>query len=380
MRVLIYLGHPAHFHLFKNVISNLQNDGHQVDVLIKKKDILEDLLKNAHIEYHNILEEGRKDSKIGILWGMIKRAERLWKFTKHNRPDILVGTSVENSFIGPLRGIPVINVNEDDADVVPLYAKLSYPGASVILCPEVCSCGKWDKKAMKFTSYHELAYLHPDNFKADINVVKKYISVDKPYIIMRFAKLKAHHDSGIKGIDGEIAKHLIQMLTPSMQVYITSERELEPELEPYRIHINPLDIHHVMAFASLYIGDSQTMAAESGVLGVPFVRFNDFVGRIGYLNELENVYNLGYGVKTSDVDRLYSVVKELVDMEGRDVVYAKRKDRMLSEKIDYAQLLSWFIGNYPESGKMMKEKQGYGERVEKDTGMWEKREMIARRK
>jgi len=42
-------------------------------------------------------------------------------------------------------------------------------------------------------------------------------------------------------------------------------------------------MHHVMAFASLYIGDSQTMAAEAGVLGVPFVRFNDFVGRIGYL-------------------------------------------------------------------------------------------------
>ena len=42
-----------------------------------------------------------------------------------------------------------------------------------------------------------------------------------------------------------------------------------------------------MAFASLYIGDSQTMAAEAGVLGVPFVRFNDFVGRIGYLRELE---------------------------------------------------------------------------------------------
>ena len=42
---------------------------------------------------------------------------------------------------------------------------------------------------------------------------------------------------------------------------------------------NATDMHHVMAFASLYIGDSQTMAAEAGVLGVPFVRFNDFVGR-----------------------------------------------------------------------------------------------------
>ena len=44
------------------------------------------------------------------------------------------------------------------------------------------------------------------------------------------------------------------------------------------ININPLDIHHVMSFASIYIGDSQTMAAEAGVLGTPFIRFNDFVG------------------------------------------------------------------------------------------------------
>lgn len=51
-----------------------------------------------------------------------------------------------------------------------------------------------------------------------------------------------------------------------------------------------------VAFASLYIGDSQTMAAEAGVLGVPFVRFNDFVGRIGSLRELEDVYELGYGI------------------------------------------------------------------------------------
>ena len=55
-------------------------------------------------------------------------------------------------------------------------------------------------------------------------------------------------------------------------------------------------MHHVMAFASLYIGDSQTMAAEAGVLGVPFVRFNDFVGRIGYLRELEDIYHLGFGI------------------------------------------------------------------------------------
>lgn len=345
-KILIYLGHPAHYYIYKNVIPQLKRDGHSVEVLIKKKDVLQQLLDNAGIPYHNILEEGRKDTKWGILWGLIKRTYRMNAFCSKYHPDILTGTSVENSFIGKIRHIPVINVNEDDADVVPLYAKLSYPWATEILAPSVCNCGKWEGKATKYNSYHELAYLHPDNFTPDKSVVEQYFSVDSPYFIMRFAKLKAHHDTGIKGISTEIASKIIEILEPHGRVYITSERELEPQFEKYRIKINPLDMHHVMAFASIYIGDSQTMAAESGVLGVPFVRFNDFVGRIGYLRELEDTYQLGYGIKTYEVDRLYKVIQELISMKDRQQIFLSRRQKMLSEKIDFAKYLCNYIEEY----------------------------------
>lgn len=354
MKILTYLGHPAHFYIYKNAILNWQNNGHEVFILIKKKDILEDLLIAANLPYHNILEEGRKDSKFGILMGVLKRAIRLYFFCLKFKPDILTGTSVENSFVGKILRKPVINVNEDDAAVVPLYAKLSYPYATEILTPEVCNNGKWDEKSIKYNSYHELAYLHPNHFEADRKVVEQYFSADKPYFIIRFAKLNAHHDNGIQGINTEIAKKIIKILEPHGAIYITSERELEPEFEPYRIKINPLHMHHVMAFAQIYIGDSQTMAAEAGVLGVPFVRFNDFVGRIGYLEELENVYKLGYGIKTDQVEKLYSTVNELVEMENREVVFKERRQKMLEEKIDYAKYLTWFIENYPESGKQLR--------------------------
>ena len=132
---------------------------------------------------------------------------------------------------------------------------------------------------------------------------------------------------------------------------------------------NATDMHHVMAFASLYIGDSQTMAAEAGVLGVPFVRFNDFVGRIGYLRELEDTYELGYGihatqlkseelirradgsVQPSGVEELYKRVEELVAMPSaeRKATFAARREKMLSDKIDCAKFLTYFIENYPQS-------------------------------
>ena len=118
-------------------------------------------------------------------------------------------------------------------------------------------------------------------------------------------------------------------------------------MDQYRIAINPLDIHHVMAFAGLYIGDSQTMAAEAGVLGVPFVRFNDFVGRIGYLNELENKYKLGFGIKPDEEDKLYQTVHTLLEMENRKAVFQERRGIMLSECINFADFLTNYIETYP---------------------------------
>ena len=351
MKIVVYMGHPAHFYNYKNVIPRLKENGHTVEILIKKKDVLQELLDNAGMPYHNILKEGRKDSKLGILWGTLKRTWRLNVFCAKFKPDILTGTSVENSWIGKLRHIPVININEDDADVVPKYAKLSYPWADEILTPIVCDNGKWNDKSVKYNSYHELAYLHPNNFTPDKSVVEKYFPIDTPYFLIRFAKLKAHHDTGIKGIDAVIAQRLIRILEPHGRVFISSERALEPQFEPYRIHIRPIDMHHVMAFADLYLGDSQTMAAEAGVLGIPFVRFNDFVGRIGYLRELEDVYQLGFGIKTDQVDNLYQTVDSLISMPDHKAVFQSRRLKMLSEKIDFAAFLTWFIENYPQSKK-----------------------------
>lgn len=347
MKVLIYLGHPAHFHLFKNTVSSLKEHGHTVFLLIKKKDILEDLLQRSGYDYQNILPEGRKDSRGGIALGMVKRDWRLFRYCLKNRPDIMLGTSAEIGHVGTLLKIPAINVNEDDADVVPLYSKLSYPWCKYILSPAVCNNGKWEHKTLKYEGYHELAYLHPANFVPDREVVRKYFPTDKSYFIIRFAKLTAHHDSGVRGISNAVALKLISILEPHGSVYITSERPLEPEFEKYRMNIDPLDIHHIMAFASIYIGDSQTMAAESGVLGVPFIRYNDFVGRIGYLRELEEKYELGFGIKPDNPELLLSVLNELLLMDEMNKVFQRRRERMLAEKIDVARFITNLIEDYP---------------------------------
>lgn len=357
MKILFYLGHPAHFHLFKNIIRILSKRN-EISILTKKKDILDELLNKSGFAYNNILPEGRKDSKFHIAAGLIKRDFRMLKHCIKNRPDIMLGTSPEICHVGKLLGIPSVNVNEDDAAAVSLYAKMSYPFASDILTPESCDNGKWNGKSIKYNSYHELAYLHPNVFTADLKVLEKY-NIERPYYILRFSGLNAYHDSGVKGIDRELSKEIIKKLSTKGNIYITSERKLEHEFEHLRLNINPLDIFHALTFSEMYIGDSQTMAAEAAVLGTPSLRFNDFVGRLGYLEELEHKYNLTYGFKTNDSENLLKKIDELLNLKDIKKLWSDKRFIMLKEKIDTTKFFVWFIENYPESKMLMKHNPDY---------------------
>jgi len=43
MKTIFFLGHPAYYHLFKNVIRGLIQGGHEILVLYKSKDVMGEL-------------------------------------------------------------------------------------------------------------------------------------------------------------------------------------------------------------------------------------------------------------------------------------------------------------------------------------------------
>lgn len=359
-KTLFMISHPAHFHLFRVTIEALKAAGHEVIVVIRPKDVLEQLCVNSGWRYVKVKERSRTAGRVGQAFSLLRKTIEVARIVRKEKPKFLIGSDGVIAYVGRLFGIPAFNCDEDDAEATPLFAKMFYRWFTGIIAPDCCSVGKWIEKKVPVASYHELGYLHPNNFTPDKSKVEQYgINTEESYIVVRFAQLTAYHDVGIHGIDTTIGERMIKMLQPYGRIYITSERPLEPQFEPYRIKINPLDMHHVMAFASLYIGDSQTMAAEAGVLGTPFVRFNDFVGRLAYLNELENDYHLGFGHKTNDVEGFFASIQKWLDTPDRKAICAERRQQMLSEKIDYAKFLTWFIENYPESAKIMKQNPDY---------------------
>lgn len=342
MRILFQLGHPAHFHLFKNTIADLQRDGHQTYILIRKKDILEDLLKQSGLPYTNILPSEKKS-----FFTLMLRLWRVLWFTLTHRVNVLVGSTPEVAQVAWLLRRRSVIMAEDDAAIVPQFIKSVKPFVDNYLSPISCNNGPLEPKTSHYEGFHKLAYLHPNRFTPDPTVVDHYFPHNEPFFLLRFAQLKAYHDvsANAHGITNEIAQKILLRLRPHGKVFITSERPLDSSLEQYRLKINPLDIHHIMAFATLYIGDSQSMAVEAAMLGTPSIRFNDFAGKIGVLEELEQKYHLTIGIPTSQPERLYSAIDSCLAQPDLHDIFQQRRQQMLNDKIDVASFFTHFIEN-----------------------------------
>ena len=216
------------------------------------------------------------------------------------------------------------------------------------------------KETIFYPGYQELAYLHPNCFKPDINVLNELeINKDDPFFILRFNVFKAHHDIGITGLTLKQKLELIEILKTKGKVFITTERNIEPELVEYQLKVSPEKIHSLMSYATMFLGDSQTMTSESAVLGVPSLRCNSFAGRIAYLEEEEHKYHLTFGFKPDNFAEMIFKLKELLDMPNLKEEWQKRREKMLNDKIDVTSFWCWFIENYPNSMSLIKNTQEF---------------------
>jgi uncharacterized protein len=369
MRILIALNHPAHYFLFKYIILGLTKNGHQVNIVIKEKDILEKILISEEQEYTKINEKKeRKNNPFSViskgLLELVVQDINLYKLVrkKSKRPDFMLGTDISIAHVGKYFGISSFIYNEDDFEINKLFCKATYPFAKYVVSPEYTSVGKFEAKKIGYNGIQKMSYLNPKYFTPNSEILKELgIKLEEPFFIIRLVSLTSGHDIEGKhtGIGNDLLKKIINFLNPKGKVFITSEDSLTEELGKYQLKIKPNQMHDVMAYATLFIGDSQSMCAEAGILGTPFVRYNDFVGKIEYLNDLENKYKMGWGVKTNEPEKIFSIIEELFKIDNVKEAWLEKQKRLFEEKVDLNALSIWMIENYPESVKTLQENKNY---------------------
>ena len=117
-RFLFYFGHPAQYLFLRATINNLLGVGHQVTMLIKTKDVLEDLIKSDGFEYINVLPQQRGLSKSAIVLSLVKRMFAILPILLRIKPTLMVGSDTSIAMLGKMMGISRITITEDEYDVI----------------------------------------------------------------------------------------------------------------------------------------------------------------------------------------------------------------------------------------------------------------------
>lgn len=357
---LFFFVHPSKFHVFKNTINHLKKNGHNVEILITSKDVLEELVKNEGWNYTNIFPEGRKFKNVSpyISAGVnfFRTIYRLLKYCRNKKYDLFI-TDDLLVYVGKIKKTPTFAFTDDDIAIVKQFS-IILKFANYILAPKITNLGKYNKKKIAFEGYKELAYLHPNQYTPDLELVRELIP-EKNYFILRLVSLTAYHDVGKSGITKEKAERLIRLLKSYGQIYISAERELSTELEKYRLKIEPYQLKDILSQAKAYVGDSQTMSSEAAILGVPSFRFNDFVGKIGVMDEKDDVYKLSKSYKTSEFDLLLKDLESSLKGDEFSNKIKENQEKMLSEKVDLTSFMIWLLENFPDSINTINERPNY---------------------
>jgi predicted glycosyltransferase len=232
-------------------------------------------------------------------------------------------------------------LSEDDASAVPMFRWVAYPFATAIVTPDGLAYEGYGKRHLTYPSYQELFYLHPSRFRPDPGVRRELgLGPEEPYALVRLSALEAHHDVGARGIGASLLREVVRLLTErGIRTFVSGEKPLDPEWDALRVPIAPERIHDAMAFAELFLGDSQTMAAEAAVLGTPAFRLSAFVGRLTYLEELQAA-GLAFGFRPGSEKALVESVAALLRRQDRRAEMAARRESLLAAKIDP---LPWFL-------------------------------------
>ncbi len=336
MRVLFDIGHPAHVHLFRHAIARLRDGGHPVVVTAGEKEIATQLLREYGIPYVSLGKPGAGLAEKGARLAL--SSLKLFGIAATFRPDVMVAVS-------PVRAAPVAwalrrpCIGLDDTEHAKLAHRLYMPFVTVLLTP-ACYGLDVGAKQVRYDAYHELAYLHPRYFKPDPSVLLSAgVNADDPFCIVRFVSWQAAHDVGQGGFSDDGKVRLVQELSKSARVLISSEGELPTALERYAFTAPPHQIHHFLRYAVVCVTEGATMASEAAALGTPAVYMNTLSA--GTLREQQDRYGLVFNFPDrQDEEAAIAMALRIVGESGSERAERRaRATQLIRDHIDVTEFL-----------------------------------------
>lgn len=354
MRFLIDILHPAHVHFFRPFIAEMSRRGHEFLILSRRKDVTVDLLDSYGLE-HRIISTMRPGAA-NMAVELARRAAAIVGCARRFRPNYLLG------LMGPAiavagRVLPARTVVFYDNETTHKINRMVVRLADAWWSPRAFRY-EYGRKHHRYDGYHELTYLHPNRFTPDPAIPAAYgLEPAAPYFVIRFVSWEAVHDTGESGFSTDGKARLIEGLSQQGRVLISSEKPLPAAFEPYRLPIPVHDIHHVLAFARLLIGESSTMASEAAILGTHAVYVSK-TGR-GVNDEQAARYGLSHNFHGNSEERALEAINSLATRPNLKEDAQARREELLKDTIDVTGfLVDYFEGGEQATGRLRSDRPG----------------------
>lgn len=363
MHILFSINHPSQYHMFKHLAKKLVNDNHKVIFFIQSRGFIEDLIKKDGFTYRHSAHKrlrGWFKGKYGVpIRGVISLIQQelriLWYCITH-KVDFLLGTDIAIAHVGFLLRKTTLVFTDDDYVFTKPYCNMAYPFARHIVSPTVTDANKWQHKKIAYYGTQKTAYLHPAFFTPDETILEKYELINTRFFIIRLVSYKALHDtlhSATTGITDSTLDDIVQLLSPYGKIIISKEDGKSINHNGVNFDIEPQDMHSLMFYADLFIGDSQSMYIEALLMGTPAIRTNKWVDakdRVNVIDYIESEFDLGISVSPGNKSGLLKAVNDLLKPSAkRD--YLVKRNVFFQKTTNLTLFLEWFLTNYPNSYK-----------------------------
>jgi len=289
MRILIEAHHPAHIHFFKRIIAKLQEAGHVCRMVARDRDVMVDLLQACPwMKAIGLTKAAMGAANRFPLVELPRRHFEVARTICRFKPHLALSLMGSYSQFAMAFGIP--NWIFTDSEFQKFNHAIAHPFATRLYTPR-CFYKDLGAKHIRYPSYHELAFLHPDHFKPDEGVLR-WLEQDEPggYVLLRLSAWDTFHDAGKAGL-GEAAAPLLRWLEREGRPFfvIPEGGKLPPEWESRRFPAPPHKLHDALAFARLVVTEGASTASEAVCLGAPVIYVNSTAPR-GYLEDQRRRY------------------------------------------------------------------------------------------
>ena len=354
MKILIDINHPAHVHYFRNFIKIMEAKGHQFCVINRDSQMINQLLDIYGIKHTIRNKRPKKKGVAATLINLSKMA--FWciykSFTFH--PDMYIGfASAPCAITSWLFRKPSILL--DDTEFNKMNHKIYVPFCSVILTPFYFKKKLGDgKKQLYFKAFVEQLFLQSKYYQKKESILMDLQLRSREYVVVRLSAFDAHHDLIANPLPEEFKKRIIAEIAKKYRVVLSLENESDDVFyKPYLVNFSPEKMHDIEAHAKFIVTEGITMASESFVMGVPYLLINPL--KCGYIDyQCKNYPDKCF--HTTDADEALRIINQLVKSNVDSETIRQDVERLTINPTDF---LVWFVENYPESKKIMKDNPEY---------------------